>query len=208
MRLAGRALPHAHPWCRQNNDISYGSIDHGASSGGGLTRRKSAHAAVSRMGSTTWRSAREVTDSGGGLSPRSSFRRRESSASDPAISTFGAVMERKVDLQLLERQAGIVEALEGYNSPMNVLLVFVPLGMAAHFLGWSQTLVFLFNFLGVIPLAMILGRATEDIAAHTNQTIGGLINATFGNAVELVRSLQSSIFADLSRGRMACSHHG
>ena len=139
------------------------------------------------MASTTWRSARDGSDGGGGdtLAPLNSFRRRGSTMSDAAIGAYAAV-ERKVDLQLHERHAGIAEALAGYNSPMNIRLVFAPLGILAGFLQWSETLVFVFNFLGVIPLAMILGRATEDIAAHTNQTIGGLINATFGNAVELV----------------------
>lgn len=172
----------------QNHDISYGSIDNAAGGASAFTRRRSSHAVPSRMPSTTWRSAREGNlDRGDALTPTNSIRRRESAVSDSALGVYGASVERKVDLQLHERHAGMVEALEGYNSPMNVLLVFVPLGVAAALLKWSQTLVFVFNFLGVIPLAMILGRATEDIAAHTNQTIGGLINATFGNAVELVR---------------------
>lgn len=155
----------------------------------GLARRRSTHAVPNRVPSTTWRSARDgaVDHRADALTPSNSIRRRESAVSDSALGAYGAAVERNVDLQLHERHAGMVEALEGYNSPMNVLLVFVPLGVVAGVLGWSQTLVFIFNFLGVIPLAMILGRATEDIAAHTNQTIGGLINATFGNAVELVR---------------------
>lgn len=176
----------------QNHDISYGSIDNLAAGGSALSRRRSTLAVPDRVPSTTWRSARDGTlDRGDALTPTNSIRRRDSVVSDSALGAYGASVERKVDLQLHERHAGMVEALEGYNSPMNVLLVFVPLGVAAGLLGWSQTLVFLFNFLGVIPLAMILGRATEDIAAHTNQTIGGLINATFGNAVELVRCCHS-----------------
>lgn len=182
----------------QNNDISYGSIDHMAGSNG-LARRRSTHAVPNRVPSTTWRSARDgaVDHRPDALTPSNSMRRRESAISDSALGAYGAAVERKVDLQLHERHAGMVEALEGYNSPMNVLLVFVPLGVAAGVLGWSQTLVFMFNFLGVIPLAMILGRATEDIAAHTNQTIGGLINATFGNAVELILS-----FSALKQGKL------
>lgn len=50
---------------------------------------------------------------------------------------------------------------------------------------------FTFNFLAILPLAMILGKATEDIALHTNETIGGLLNATFGNAVELILSINA-----------------
>ena len=43
----------------------------------------------------------------------------------------------------------------------------------------------------MIPLATILGEFTEELALHTNQTIGGLINATFGNAVEVVVAIQA-----------------
>lgn len=153
--------------------------------------------AGTRPASTTWR-ARDASD-GDAPMPHDTLRRRSSTLSDAVIGGYSTV-ERKVDLQLQERHAGISEALAGYNSPMNVLLVFVPLGILAGFLDWSQTLVFVFNFLGVIPLAMILGRATEDIASHTNQTIGGLINATFGNAVELVR------WAAGPRDIRACKH--
>eukprot|EP00168_Porphyra_purpurea_P013106 TRINITY_DN354_c0_g1_i3.p1 TRINITY_DN354_c0_g1~~TRINITY_DN354_c0_g1_i3.p1 ORF type:complete len:501 (+),score=168.79 TRINITY_DN354_c0_g1_i3:231-1733(+) len=180
-----------------NNDVTYGSIDN-TMGGGALTRRKSVSGAVGRMASTMWRSARDGVDGGGSdaLASPSSFRRRGSAMSDTALGAYAAA-ERKVDLQLHERQAGITEALAGYNSPMNILLVFAPLGIVAGFLHWSETFVFVCNFLGVIPLAMILGRATEDIAAHTNQTIGGLINATFGNAVELILS-----FSALQQGKL------
>ena len=51
--------------------------------------------------------------------------------------------------------------------------------------------VFWLNFLVMIPLASILGDFTEEVALHTNQTIGGLVNATFGNAVEIVVAVQA-----------------
>mmetsp|Transcript_5077 Transcript_5077/g.15197 ORF Transcript_5077/g.15197 Transcript_5077/m.15197 type:complete len:425 (+) Transcript_5077:130-1404(+) len=89
------------------------------------------------------------------------------------------------------RRQGMNLGLESYMSWMNVLLPFVPLGILAGIFGWSDSLVFIFNFLAVLPLAMILGRATEDIASHTNETIGGLLNATFGNAVELIMSINA-----------------
>jgi Ca2+:H+ antiporter len=73
---------------------------------------------------------------------------------------------------------------------VNVLLVFVPLGIAAGELGWGAVTVFSLNFLAIIPLASLLSFATEELAAEMGQTIGGLCNASFGNAVELiVRSL-------------------
>lgn len=72
---------------------------------------------------------------------------------------------------------------------VNVLLVFVPLGIIAGLVGWSPTIIFVFNFLAIIPLASLLAFATEELAVPLGQTIGGLLNATFGNAVELIVSI-------------------
>jgi Ca2+:H+ antiporter len=71
---------------------------------------------------------------------------------------------------------------------VNVLLVFVPLGIVSGVLQWSPATVFILNFLAIIPLASLLSFATEELAAVMGQTLGGLLNATFGNAVELIVS--------------------
>lgn len=72
---------------------------------------------------------------------------------------------------------------------MNVFLVFVPLGIIAGALGWNPTVVFILNFFAIIPLASLLSFATEQLSAKLGQTLGGLLNATFGNAVELIVSI-------------------
>lgn len=72
------------------------------------------------------------------------------------------------------------------NSWINVLLVAVPVGIALKFAGVSAIIVFVVNFIAIIPLAAMLSYATEEIALRTGETIGGLLNATFGNAVELI----------------------
>jgi Ca2+:H+ antiporter len=72
---------------------------------------------------------------------------------------------------------------------VNVLLVFVPLGIIAANVGWSPTVVFILNFLAIVPLAGLLSFATEELSAKLGQTLGGLMNATFGNAVELIVSI-------------------
>lgn len=69
---------------------------------------------------------------------------------------------------------------------VNVLLVFVPVGIVAGALGWNDATVFTLNFFAIIPLASLLSFATEELAATMGQTLGGLMNATFGNAVELI----------------------
>lgn len=51
------------------------------------------------------------------------------------------------------------------------------------------------NLAGLIPLALILGEVTEDLALRLGDVIGGLLNATFGNVVELILSI-----AALSKG--------
>ncbi|KAA8648545.1 hypothetical protein EYZ11_001139 [Aspergillus tanneri] len=72
---------------------------------------------------------------------------------------------------------------------VNLLLVFVPLGIIAGALHWDSTVIFVFNFLAIIPLASLLSFATEELAASMGQALGGLMNATFGNAVELIVSI-------------------
>lgn len=72
---------------------------------------------------------------------------------------------------------------------VNVLLVFVPIGILSGLLGWSPVLQFVLNFIAIIPLASLLAFATEELAVPLGQTLGGLLNATFGNAVELIVSL-------------------
>lgn len=71
---------------------------------------------------------------------------------------------------------------------VNVLLVFVPIGIVSGAAGWSPVLQFVLNFIAIIPLASLLAFATEELAVPLGQTIGGLLNATFGNAVELIVS--------------------
>src|SRR4029077_18288381 len=75
---------------------------------------------------------------------------------------------------------------------LNWLLVFVPLAIGFEFLmPASHTLIFVTSCLAIIPLAGWLGRATEQLAHHTGEGVGGLLNATFGNAAELIIALMA-----------------
>ncbi len=70
---------------------------------------------------------------------------------------------------------------------LNVLLLFVPLSLfLEHFRPQAHTLIFFSACLGIIPLAGWMGKATEQIADRAGEGIGGLLNATFGNAAELI----------------------
>lgn len=68
----------------------------------------------------------------------------------------------------------------------NWLLVFVPVGLASRYLGGPPMLTFAAAALGVVPLAAIIGEATESLAAQTGPRLGGFLNATLGNAAELI----------------------
>lgn len=65
-------------------------------------------------------------------------------------------------------------------------LGFIPVSLAAHFLGWGDLIVFVTAGLAIIPLAGWMGTATEEIAVVLGPSLGGLMNATFGNATELI----------------------
>ncbi|MBF2036065.1 MAG: calcium/proton exchanger [Leptolyngbyaceae cyanobacterium T60_A2020_046] len=69
------------------------------------------------------------------------------------------------------------------------LLVFVPISIAAHWLGWGELAVFVTAALAIVPLAGWMGTATEEIAVVLGPSWGGLLNATFGNATELIIAL-------------------
>lgn len=69
---------------------------------------------------------------------------------------------------------------------LRYMLIFVPLAVAAELLHWNPLLIFLFSCIALIPLAGLLGEATEELAIHTGPRIGGLLNATLGNAAELI----------------------
>lgn len=68
----------------------------------------------------------------------------------------------------------------------NLLLIFIPLAIATSLFDFDARLVFALAALGIIPLAGILGRATEKLALHAGPRVGGLLNATLGNAAELI----------------------
>lgn len=70
-----------------------------------------------------------------------------------------------------------------------VLLVFVPISLAAEQWHWGALTVFVTACLAILPLAAWMGTATEEIAIVTGPSLGGLLNATFGNATELIIAL-------------------
>jgi Ca2+:H+ antiporter len=69
------------------------------------------------------------------------------------------------------------------------LLLFFPVALAAEFLHWGDLVIFATAALAIIPFAGVLGEATEALAAKTGPQVGGLLNASLGNAAELIITL-------------------
>lgn len=72
------------------------------------------------------------------------------------------------------------------NTLWFTLLLFVPISIIGHWLDWDEVAIFITAALAIIPLAAFMGEATEEIAVVVGPTLGGLLNATFGNATELI----------------------
>jgi Ca2+:H+ antiporter len=71
------------------------------------------------------------------------------------------------------------------------ILVFIPLSCVAKYQHWGDLSVFATSALAIIPLSIVLSTATEKIAMVTGPSIGGLVNAVFGNATELILALMA-----------------
>lgn len=86
---------------------------------------------------------------------------------------------------------------------LNLLLVCIPVSWALHFV-WAKdttstqdTIIFVFSFLSIIPLAKLLAFATDELSCRVGQTLAGLLNATLGNAVELIVSIIALVKCEL-----------
>ncbi|TBU35627.1 calcium/proton exchanger [Dichomitus squalens] len=84
-----------------------------------------------------------------------------------------------------------------FGSYFNILLLFVPLSVVAHQLNWDAALRFSFSFIAIMPLAALLGTATEQLSLKLGQTLSGLLNATFGNAVEIIVGIAALLQGEL-----------
>ena len=90
------------------------------------------------------------------------------------------------------------------------MLLFVPATIVLNLMHANPLLVFIAACLGVIPLAGFMGEATEHLAARSGPAIGGLLNATFGNAAELIIAIAAlrSGFIDLVKASITGSIMG
>lgn len=115
---------------------------------------------------------------------------KETPAAESGSSTENKTEEQKPGL-LVRAKHGSIRFCKHtktalFHSWVNVLLVFVPIGIAVEAVGLDPAIVFAMNAVAIIPLAGLLSHATECVAMRLGDTIGALINVTFGNAVELI----------------------
>jgi Ca2+:H+ antiporter len=76
-----------------------------------------------------------------------------------------------------------------FRPSLDQLLVLAPVAIGLRLLGAPDLAIFLTSAAAIVPLAGLIGRATEQLALHTGPRIGGLVNATFGNVTELIISI-------------------
>ncbi|MFO0706124.1 MAG: calcium/proton exchanger [Nitrospira sp.] len=76
-----------------------------------------------------------------------------------------------------------------FSSWLDTLLVFIPLALALELLKADPAWVFAASALAIVPLAGLLGRATEHLTTHVGAGVGSLLNASLGNAAELIIAL-------------------
>lgn len=81
------------------------------------------------------------------------------------------------------------QIVEMAKKVLTALFVFVPVTIAAWLLEFPPLWVFLFSSIAIIPLAKFISEATDALTTHTNAAVGGLLNATFGNATEIIISI-------------------
>ena len=92
------------------------------------------------------------------------------------------------DIHVAEHSGGALS--EFLRKPMTWLLAFIPITIALeHVPGVAAPFVFFSAALAIVPIASMIVSATEQLAVRTGDAIGGLLNATFGNAPELIISL-------------------
>ena len=140
------------------------NAQHGGSAAGASGSQEKGHLSDSDHAGISTTPASEAAGTGTVLNP-------EDGEKKPNIATRFFLVTKKVLLY----------------SWINALLVFVPVGIAVAVVpGMNAGVVFAMNAVAIIPLAGLLSHATESVAHRLGDTLGALLNVSFGNAVELI----------------------
>ena len=79
-----------------------------------------------------------------------------------------------------------LKAMDPGETKLNILLFALPIPLYFNYVNQNHSMAFFSSLIAIMPLAFLMGRATEEIALRTTESLGGLLNATFGNAAELI----------------------
>ena len=85
-----------------------------------------------------------------------------------------------------ETYQGLIKAINPKESKLNFLLLAMPICCYFAYVSKDGTNAFFASMVAIMPLAFLMGHATEEIELRTSESIGGLLNATFGNAAEII----------------------
>ena len=96
------------------------------------------------------------------------------------------VVESDADTEIEGGLSAIINACNPKTSPLNWLLLAVPFAAYTSIAHLDPGIQFMASLIGIMPLAFLMGKATEEIATKTSESLGGLLNATFGNAAEII----------------------
>ncbi|EGZ76954.1 hypothetical protein NEUTE2DRAFT_99257 [Neurospora tetrasperma FGSC 2509] len=106
---------------------------------------------------------------------------------ETTVSAAAQEQEQKQKPNVAVRFGKVLKQVLFHNKLVNLMLVFVPVGIVVSQLpGSSPGLIFAMNALAIVPLAGLLSYATESVARKLGDSLGALLNVTFGNAVELI----------------------
>ena len=105
-----------------------------------------------------------------------------------------------IDESQFEGWSGLMGAINPTKGKLNLLLIAMPVAIYATYFAHNAALAFIASMVAIMPLAFLMGQATEEIALRTGEALGGLLNATFGNAAEMIIAI-IAIFA-------AAEHYG
>ena len=94
--------------------------------------------------------------------------------------------EATIDEQAFEGWSGMLDALSPTKVKLNFLLFAIPVTLYSAYFSHNAVMTFIASMVAIMPLAFLMGKATEEIALRTSESIGGLLNATFGNAAEMI----------------------
>ncbi len=86
----------------------------------------------------------------------------------------------------MSESVSVLGAMDPRENKLNILLLALPITCYYAYIAHDSTAAFFASMVAIMPLAFLMGRATEEIALRTSESLGGLLNATFGNAAEMI----------------------